>query len=156
MHTRSTLVLLATTALVGAAGAQTLERKNITAEGARKAIAAATAEATKNNWPVVITVVDEAGALVALERMDKAQRGSIEIAIGKARTAALFKRPSGLLEEATKTRPALLTAPVPDIALMQGGMPITVRGEVVGAVGVSGVKAEQDEQIAKAGADAVK
>jgi glc operon protein GlcG len=87
--------------------------------------------------------------------MDKAQKASIDIAIGKAKAAAMFRRPSAALEDAiAKGRNALLS--VEGYALMQGGMPIVVNGEVIGAVGVSGVQSTQDEQIAKAGADTVK
>ena len=143
------LLLLACTAQ-----AQLLDRKAMTLAEARKAMAAATAEAKNNNWPVVIAVVDEGGSVQTVDRLDNAQRPSVEIAVGKARTAALFRRPSGALEDAiNKGRTALLSAE--GHVFMQGGVPIIVNGEVVGAVGVSGVQAFQDEQVAKAGAAVV-
>jgi glc operon protein GlcG len=139
----------------GAAHAQLADKKALTIAEAKKALAASVAEAQKNNWNVVIAVVDDGGHLVALERMDKAQKASIDIAIGKAKAASMFRRPSAALEEAiAKGRNALLS--VEGYALMQGGMPIVVNGEVIGAVGVSGVQSTQDEQIAKAGTDTIK
>lgn len=147
-----TLSLLVAT---GAAHAQLADKKALTIAEAKKALAASVAEAQKNNWNVVIAVVDDGGHLVALERMDKAQKASIDIAIGKAKAASMFRRPSAALEDAiAKGRNALLS--VEGYALMQGGMPIVVNGDVIGAVGVSGVQSTQDEQIAKAGADTIK
>lgn len=144
-------LLLAT----GTAHAQLADKKALTIAEAKKALAASVAEAQKNNWNVVIAVVDDGGHLVALERMDKAQKASIDIAIGKAKAASMFRRPSAALEEAiAKGRNALLS--VEGYALMQGGMPIVVNGEVIGAIGVSGVQSTQDEQIAKAGTDTIK
>ena len=132
------------------AQAQLVDRKALTLAEAKKAMAASVEEAKKNGWPVVIAVVDDVGAVLTLDRLDGAQRPSVEIAIGKARTAALFRRPSGALEEAiAKGRAALLSAS--GHVFMQGGMPIVINGETIGAVGVSGVQAFQDEQVAKAG-----
>jgi len=137
-----------------AAQAQLVDRKAMTLAEARKAMAAATVEAKNNNWAVVIAVVDEGGTVLTVDRLDNAQRPSVEIAIGKAKTAATFRRPSGALEEAiNKGRTALLSAD--GHVFLQGGVPILVNGEVVGAVGVSGVQAFQDEQVAKAGAAVV-
>ena len=79
------------------AQAQLLDRKAMTLAEAKKAVAAGVEEAKKNGWPVVVVVVDDAGSVLSLDRMDNAQRPSVEIAIGKARTAALFRRPSGAL-----------------------------------------------------------
>lgn len=138
----------------GGAQAQLVERKAMTLAEARKAVAAATDEARKNGWPVVIVVVDEGGHLLTLDRLDNAQRASIDIAIGKARAAALFKRPSAALEEAVnKGRTAMLS--VEGYTMLQGGIPVVGGGEVIGAVGVSGARADQDEQVAKAGAAVV-
>ncbi len=134
--------------------AQLMDKKSLTLAEARKAVAAAAAEAKKNNWNVVIAVVDDAGYVLTLDRLDNTQRASVDIAIGKARTAALFRRPSGALEETiAKGRNALLS--VTGYVFLQGGMPIVAHGEVVGAVGVSGARSDQDEQVAKAGADAL-
>jgi len=136
------------------AHAQLIDRKAMTLAEAKKAVAAGVEEAKKNGWPVVVVVVDDAGSVLSLDRMDNAQRPSVEIAIGKAKTAALFRRPSGALEEAIgKGRTALLSAP--GHVFMQGGVPIVINGETIGAVGVSGVQSFQDEQVAKAGAAVV-
>lgn len=137
-----------------AAHAQLIDKKVLTLAEARKVVVAATAEATKNGWNVVIAVVDAAGYPLTIDRLDNAQLPSVDISIGKAKTAALFRRPSAALEEAiNKGRPALLS--VEGHVFLQGGVPIIVNGDVIGAVGVSGVKSEQDEQIAMAGAKAV-
>ncbi|HEY1393777.1 MAG TPA: heme-binding protein, partial [Methylibium sp.] len=103
-------------------------------------------------------VVDEAGELVALQRMDKVQRASIDIAVGKARAAMLFLRPSAALEEAAKARTNLLSvaSDVPRVVFVQGGLPLIVGKDQVGAIGVSGLTSPQDEQVAKAGVDAIK
>lgn len=138
--------------LASGAEAQVLDRKGLSIAAARKAIVAATAECAKNNWNVAIAVTDDAGRLMAFEKMDKAQSISVDISQGKARSAALFRRSTALLEEAVKTRPALVSVKE---TLLQGGIPIAVKGEVIGAVGVSGVQASQDEQCAKAGVAAV-
>jgi glc operon protein GlcG len=148
-----TALTLAASLMAGGAQAQLMDRKGMTNAAARKAIAATAAECAKNGWNVAIAVVDDAGRLLAFERMDKAQAISVDISQGKARTAALFRRSTALLEEAVKTRPALLS--IKNEVLLQGGIPIVVKGEVIGAVGVSGVQAVQDEQCAKAGVAAI-
>lgn len=136
------------------AQAQLVDKKALTLAEARKAVVAATAEAKANGWNVVIVVADDAGYPLTIDRLDNAQRPSVDIAIGKARTAVLFKRPSAALEEAiNKGRTALLS--VDGQVFLQGGVPIVVNGEVIGAVGVSGVRADQDEQVATAGAKAI-
>ena len=129
--------------------AQVLDRKTLSLEAANKIIAGAIAEAKANNWLVDIAVVDDAGHLLSFQRMDGALIGSIEVAIGKARTAALFRRSTKVLEEAAKSRPAIVT--LPNGVLLQGGVPVVVNGQTVGAVGVSGVTSQQDEQIAESG-----
>jgi len=136
------------------AQAQLLERKALTLAEARKAVAAGVEEAKKNNWAVVVAVVDDAGVIISVDRLDYVARPSADIAVGKARTAALFRRPSGVMEESiVKGRTALLSAG--DYVFLQGGVPIVVNGETIGAVGVSGAKPPEDEQVAKAGAAAV-
>jgi uncharacterized protein GlcG (DUF336 family) len=137
------------------AQAQLADKKVLTLEGAKKAAAAAEAEAKKNNWNVVIAVVDDGGHLIYLQRMDGVQTGSIDVAIGKARTAMAFKRPTKVLEEVVlkNSRTTLLT--LPGVTLLEGGMPITVGGQMVGAIGVSGVTSQQDAQIGQAGIDAL-
>lgn len=120
---------------------------------AKQIAAAAEAEAVKNNWLVVITLVDAGGHLVYLQRHDDAQHGSIDVAMGKARTAVAFKRPTKVFEDAAVGgRNVILALPIIPI---EGGLPLIVDGKVVGAIGVSGVTSQQDGQVAKAGADAL-
>lgn len=123
--------------------------KVITLEAAKKMVAAGEAEAIKNGWNVAITVVDASGGLILFHKLDETQPGSIAVSQGKARTAALFKRSSKLLEEAIAAgKTAFLT--VEGVIPMQGGLPVVVDGKVIGAVGVSGVTSAQDEQVAQA------
>jgi glc operon protein GlcG len=140
------------------ANAQTTEKKSLTIEGAKKVIAAAVAYAKKNNAPGgVIAVVDEGGNLMALERLDGTFAAGANISIGKARTAVLFKRPTKTFEDIIKNgRTAMVALPDAYFTPLQGGVPITVDGQVVGGVGVSGASsAQQDEELALAGANAV-
>lgn len=110
-------------------------------------------EALANKWNVSIAVVDDAGFLLHLERMDGAPLQSPEIATGKARTAAIAKAPTKALEDIVKDRPAF--ALVPGRLPVQGGIPLVKDGEVIGAIGVSGVKSPEDEIIAEAGKKAL-
>ncbi len=127
----------------------------ITLEQAKKAMVAAEAEARKNNWPVVISIVDGGGHLVMLQRME-AQTGSIEIATGKATTSASLRRPTKALEDGLAAGGAgLRILSVRSVTALQGGVPIVVDGKIIGAIGVSGVTAAQDEVVAMAGAAAV-
>jgi glc operon protein GlcG len=130
--------------------AQLLEKKALSLEAARKMVVAAEAEAERNHWRGVIAVADEGGWLILLERMDNpAMTASVELAAGKARSAALFKKPTQALEEAINHgRYAATTAP--GFIEMQGGLPVVVDGEVIGGVGASFATPEEDEQIAKA------
>ena len=132
------------------ANAQLADKKVLTLEAAKKIAVAAEAEARKNNWNVVIAVVDDGGHLVYLQRIDGTQTGSIDVAIGKARTSAAFKRPTKVFDELAKTRPSI-TSISPSAVLLEGGVPVMVGGQLVGAVGVSGVTSQQDAQIAEAG-----
>jgi len=133
------------------AQAQLLEKKALSLEAARKMVAAAQAEAERNQWRGVIAVADEGGWLILLERMDRpAMTASIELAAGKARSAALFKKPTQALEEAINHgRYAAITAR--GFIEMQGGLPVVVDGEVIGGIGASFATPEEDEQVAKAG-----
>ena len=125
----------------------------ISIEQAKKAMAAAEAEARKNNWQVVIAIVDTGGHLVMLERLD-AQNASVDIATGKARTSVNFRRPTKALEDGLAANgSALRILAVPGVTPLQGGLPIVVDGKIIGGIGVSGVLATQDELVAKAGAD---
>src|SRR5262249_3391321 len=123
--------------------------KFITLEAAKKMAAAGEAEARKNGWNVAIAIVDASGGLILFHKLDETQTGSIAVAQGKARAAALFKRPSKALEESIAGgKQAFLT--VDGIVPMQGGVPVCAGGKVIGAVGVSGVTSAQDEQVALA------
>jgi uncharacterized protein GlcG (DUF336 family) len=122
----------------------------LTLDGAKAMVAAAEAEGLKNGWNVSIAIVDAAGGLLVFHRLENTQPASEMIAIGKARSAARFKRPTRLLEESVAGgRLGLLS--VSDALPMQGGLPIVIDEHVVGAIGVSGVTAAQDEQVAGAG-----
>ncbi len=123
----------------------------LTLEDVKKIAAAAEAEATANNWGVVISIVDDGGHLMWLQRLDGAAPISSYIAPAKAKTAALGKRESKVYEDMINGgRVSFLSAPHID-GMLEGGVPIVVEGHVVGAVGVSGVKSAEDAQIAKAG-----
>jgi len=123
--------------------------KYITLEDAKKAMAAAEAEARKNNWNVAIAVLDAGANLILFEKMDDTQLGSVNIAIGKARTAVNFKRPTKAIEDIVAGgRQAFLA--LEGITPLQGGLPVVADGKVIGAVGVSGVMSSQDEQVAQA------
>jgi glc operon protein GlcG len=149
------LVILGVIGSAAAAAAQT-ERKSMTLEAARRIIAAALAEAKNKNAPgAAIAVVDEGGHVVALERLDNTFAAGATISVGKARTAALFKRPTKFFEDViNKGRTAMAT--LPDFTPLQGGVPIIIDGEIIGAIGVSGAaSAQQDEELAIAGANAL-
>jgi glc operon protein GlcG len=138
-------------ALVGGASAQILDQKAISLGEAKKIVAAAAEEAKKNNWTMAIAVVDMAGTLIYFERIDETQVASAQIAIDKAVSAARFKRPTKVFEDAVAGgRNALLglRGAVP----IEGGVPIMAGGKVIGAVGASGGTAPQDGQVASAGA----
>jgi uncharacterized protein GlcG (DUF336 family) len=126
-------------------------------ENARKVMTAAEAEAGKNKWSVVISIIDSGGNLVMLHRGDDVQLSSIEIAQGKAKTALMFKRPSKVLDDAIAGGgPGLRFLALKDIVPLEGGLPIVMDGKIVGAIGVSGVLSSQDAQTARAGIDALK
>ena len=144
------LVLACGFVFAPAVNAQLADRKALTLDGARRIMAAAEAEAAKNKWTVAIAIVDEAGELVAFHKIDDTQAASIDIAIGKARTAARMKRPTKALEDAVASGRTVLLA-VDGLVPLEGGVPIAVEGRIVGAVGVSGVTSQQDAQVAQAG-----
>lgn len=130
---------------------------SITTENAKVAAAAAIAEAKKNNFKDAVAVVDTGGYLVYFEKMQDTQTGSVELAIEKARTAALFRRPTKVFEDGVAAggeglRLLRLTGAIP----IDGGVPIVVDGKLIGAVGISGGTGPQDGQVARAGATAVK
>ena len=123
-------------------------------EAAKKAMAAAEAEAVKNNWPMAIVILDSTGHPVMLHRLDNTQYGSIRVAEDKAQTALDFRRPSKVFEElVAQGGVGLRTLGLRGATPLEGGVPIIAEGKVIGAVGVSGGTAPQDGQVAKAGAD---
>ncbi len=121
----------------------------LTSSDTKTMMAAALAEAEKNKWKVTVAIVDDGGFMLHLERMDGAALPTAEVAVGKARTAALTRRPSKDFEERVKERPAFIAFPAG--LLIQGALPILHEGECVGAIGVSGVQSFEDEQVARAG-----
>src|SRR5882757_3262772 len=123
---------------------------------AKKVMAAAEAEAARNNWGVAIAIVDSGANLVMLHRLDNAQLSSVRIAEQKARTAAEFRRPTKVFEDAVAGGGVGLRVLTFGASVAEGGVPIVSGGRVVGAIGVSGVQSHQDAQVAQAGADAVK
>ena len=146
---------LSTMALLpGATGAQILQKPVLSLAAAKQAAAAAAAEAAKRKATVVIVVVDDGGYLLYLERLDNTQVASVDVAIGKGRTAAIFRRPSKDFEDQVRNGRVAALA-LPGATALQGGLPIIVKGTVVGAVGVSGNTPQEDEDIARAGVAAV-
>ena len=125
----------------------------LTLDDCRKMIAACEAEARRNNWEVVIAILDDGGHLLMLERMDGATPANAEIAMQKGRSAAIARRSTKMWEDRIKDgRLAMLKMPVLPV---QGGIPVMYQGECVGGIGVSGAQSHEDEQIAQAGADAL-
>ncbi len=129
----------------------------ISLDAAKKAMAVAEAEATKNNWQVAIAIVDTTGSLVMLVKLDSTQTASVAIAEGKAKTAMDFRRPTKALQDAIAGGGAgLRLLALNNATPLEGGVPIIVGGKIVGGIGVSGVASENDAKVAIAGADAVK
>lgn len=126
----------------------------LTLDDARAASAAARAEAVKNGWNVVIAVVDDGGHLIHFERADGVQKGSCVVAVEKARTAVMFKRPSAALEKLVKDGAHHMMT-LPGATPIEGGEPVMIEGQCVGAVGVSGVQSFQDGVVARAGVAAL-
>jgi len=140
------------------AGAQTAPPYGlpITLDHAKKAVAGAQAEARKNKWDVVVAIVDPAGQLVLLEKMDNTQNAASEVARQKASSAALYRRPTkAFLDRLAAGGAGLGILGLEGAVPLDGGLPIVVDGKIIGAIGVSGVTGEQDGQIAKAGVDAL-
>jgi len=130
---------------------------SISADAAKKVVAAAIAEARKNNWAMAVAVVDTGGYLVYFERMPDTQLGSVEVSIEKARSATLFRRPTKAFQDIVAgggegLRILRLTGAIP----VEGGLPIIVDGKLIGAVGASGGSSDQDGRTAQAGVAASK
>ena len=128
-------------------------KPSLTLSDVKTILAACEAEAVKNKWAVAIAILDDGGHLLGFQRMDGVGPISSEVAIGKARTSALTKRPSKFFEDRVKDRPAFVSFPAG--TLIQGALPIMHQNECVGAIGVSGVQSHEDEQIALAGINAL-
>ncbi len=151
----SVFSVLLTLVFAGAGFAEPVQKKVLSLEDIKKVAAAAAAEAKKNKWHMAIAVVDDGGNLVYFERTEETQIGSIDVAIGKARTAVAFKRPTKALEDAINSgQYAVLT--FPNSVPREGGLPILLDGKVAGGIGVSGGKSSEDAQVAKAGTDTLK
>ena len=146
-------VLLGVT--VASSAAQVADKKVLTLDGAKKVAAAAAADARQHNEGAAIAIVDDGGNLMYLERLDNTFAAGARISIGKARTAALFKKPTVAFEEIIRNGRTPMIA-LEDFTPLQGGLPIEFDGKVVGAIGVSGAANQQrDEEVAKAGAAAL-
>ena len=129
---------------------------NVSLEQARKAIAAGQAEARKNSWPVAIAIVDNAGQLVAFEKMDNTQTASVEVAQDKAVSAAIYRRSTKVVQDGLAAGGAgLRLLGLRGMSPVEGGIPLVIDGKIVGGIGVSGVNSDQDGMVAKAGADAL-
>ncbi len=129
----------------------------ISVETAKKAAAAALAEAVKNHWTMAVAVVDPAGILVYYEKMDNTQIGSAQVAINKARSAALYKRPTKALQDALASGGAgVRVMALQDAVPVEGGVPIVSEGKIIGAIGVSGDSSDHDGICAQAGAVIIK
>ena len=128
----------------------------ITLDQAKKAMAGAEAEAKKNNWPVVIVILDSGGHPVMLQRLDNAQWGSVKVAREKARSAVALRRPTKALQDLIAQGGANLRLLNIGYSVLEGGIPIVADGKIIGSIGVSGVTSQQDAQIAQAGVDALK
>jgi len=128
-----------------------LTKHTLALEAAQRIADTAEKFARKKGWNVVIAIVDDGGHLIYLARMDGTQIGSIEVAQAKARTALAFKRPTKIWSDAlTGGRMSILG--LPGVTPVEGGLPLAVKGEIIGAIGISGVTSDQDGQIAQAGA----
>jgi uncharacterized protein GlcG (DUF336 family) len=150
----SSVTIFAVFVLLSALASADLANKHaLTLKGAKTIAAAAEAEATTHKLNVVIAIVDDGGHLIYLQRLDNAPTGSLNVAIGKARTSAAFRAPTSVFDKMASTRPALTS--IPDAVFLEGGVPIVVDGQVVGAVGVSGASSQEDAQIAEAGINAL-
>jgi len=130
---------------------------SINLETAKKVAASAIAEARKNNWTMAVAITDTGGNLIYFEKMDSTQTGSVRVAIGKSRSAVLFKRPTKALQDTVAAggegiRMLRLEGAVP----IEGGLPLLMDGKIIGAIGVSGGTSQQDGVAAKAGADTLR
>jgi len=152
---KTVALMVAFTAVAAVSQAQVVTKKALTLEAAKKIAAAAEADAKKKNAKVVIAIVDDGGNLILLQRLDDTQVASVDVGIGKARTAAIFRRPSKVFEDQIRDG-RIAALGLPGATPLQGGIPIVLDGKVIGAIGVSGETPSQDEEIAIAGASVAK
>ena len=152
MWHRLMLAPLLFAALPAAAAAQLADKKVLTLAAAQEVAAAAEATARQNGWNVVIAIVDDAGILVYLQRLDGTQPGSVDVAQRKAHSAAMFRRATKVFADAV-AQGAVAILSLSGAVAVEGGVPLTADGSVIGAIGVSGVTSQQDGIIAQAGAD---
>lgn len=138
---------------VAAFGADLATKKALTLDVVKEMVKAMEKRAAQDDWKVIICVLDDGGNLLFLERMDGAQVGSIDVAMRKAESAFKFKRPTKAFSDGVGSRVQLVM--LPGALAFEGGLPLMVDGEILGAIGVSGVTAEQDGMIAQAGVDAL-
>ena len=154
MTSRLLLIAALGASLAGSAfAAELATKKSLTLELAKGIAEAAQSHAEANNWAVNIAILDDGGNLLYFQRMDGVQIGSIDVALRKAESAIKFKRPTLAFSDGVKSRVQLVS--LPGSLAFEGGLPIEHEGQIVGSIGVSGVTAEQDGMIAKAGADAL-
>src|SRR6266699_2826413 len=167
MKTQSSTVLASIVAIVLATAAASAQQPTappttpygppIGLEAAKKVMAAAEAEAVKNNWGMAIAILDSTGHIVMLHKLDNTQYGSIAVAEDKARSALYFRRPSKVFEDlVAQGGLGMRTLALRGASPLEGGIPLVLDGKIVGAIGVSGATSAQDGQVAKAGADAAK
>lgn len=140
-------------ATAGSRADELITKKALSLDVARQIATAAEKHARENQWNVCIAIVDDGGHLVFFQRMDGAQTGSVVVSQRKAQTAIAFKRPTKVFEEGVAGGRTALVA-LPGAVPLEGGIPLTVDGQMIGAVGISGVTAQQDGMIAQAGVDA--
>jgi uncharacterized protein GlcG (DUF336 family) len=135
------------------ASAQLTTKKVLTLDAAKKLASVAEAEVLKNKWTMVIAIVDDGGNLMYLEKIDNTQIGSIEVAIQKAKSAILFKRPTKVFEDKVIKEGRTVILSLPNAIAVEGGLPIVVDGQYIGAIGISGGSSDQDGVVAKAAVD---
>ena len=152
-----TVGLASTLAINGAFAQVPQYGTTVNLEQARKVVAAGMVEARKNNWPIAIAVVDNAGMLVAYERMDNTQTASVQVSIDKAVSAAMYRRSTKVFQDAvTGGGMGVRVLGLRGASPIEGGLTLMLDGKIIGGVGVSGVNSDQDAVVAKAGVDAVK
>jgi uncharacterized protein GlcG (DUF336 family) len=148
-----TAALLLAASITGLSAAELTTKKALNLAVAKELAAAAEAHARANNWNVVVTILDDGGNMLYMQRMDNVQIGSIAVSLRKAQSAINFKRPTKVFADGIAANPGF--AMLPGAIANEGGIPITVDGQVIGSIGVSGVTAQQDGMIAQAALDAL-